>query len=81
MVVSTLFLAHDGAYPPTCLILPLDAYHGVSTVLRGVLSCYGFEVSRVDMMDCEAVARELTSARRTGRGGGGGNVIVWVDSQ
>lgn len=70
MAASAIILAHSA---PLTVILPLDTYHGVPTVLTAVFARFGVVTKQVDMQSMNAlqVALEETSTP---------DVIVWMET-
>lgn len=71
MAVSSIVLAHTA---PLHVILPLDLYHGVSTVLMDIFSRFHVMVERVDLRNPAALESVLGSLSEET------DVIVWIET-
>jgi|UPI000581AECD cystathionine gamma-synthase len=71
MAVSSIVLAHR---LPLKVLLPVDAYHGVPTVLRDVFSRFDVEIRTVEMSDPAAIEADLAKISVKD------DVIVWMES-
>lgn len=65
MAVSSIVLAHKA---PLHVLMPLDLYHGVSTVLLDVFSRFQVTVSRVDMSSMPSLSTTTPSTTSTTTG-------------
>ena len=67
--VSTLILAHRA---PLTVLLPVDLYHGTSTVLHEVFASFGVAIQRVDWRDLDNVKTGTIPADHA--------VVVWMET-
>ena len=75
MAVSGLILAHQA---PLTVLLPMDLYHGTSTVLHEVFTRFGVTVKRVDwrtLDTSEETARDTAKAIPPDH-----QVVVWMET-
>lgn len=71
MAVSSIVLAHK---TPLHVILPVDSYHGVPTVLTDVFSRFQVTTQRVDLTQPAELEAALSSMPQES------NVIVWIET-
>jgi cystathionine gamma-synthase len=74
MAASSIILAHKA---PTLVLLPIDLYHGVSTVLLDVFSRFQVSVERVDMRNLMELRQTLERVHSAGHHH---DVIVWIET-
>lgn len=71
MASSSIVLAHKA---PLCVLLPVDLYHGVPTVLHDVFSRHCVTVQRVDMRDPDELKSALLELPSQT------DAIVWLET-
>jgi len=71
MAASAIVLTHRA---PLCVLLPLDLYHGVPTVLLDVFARFQVKVQRVDMRKLSSLSDALLDLPRTM------DAIVWLET-
>ena len=75
--VSTLLLSHPS---PATVVLPLDVYHGVPTLIETVLRHHGIRCTSADLTDTKNLPTRLDAIAREASGTGARSIIVWIES-
>ena len=75
--MSTLLLSHPS---PATVVLPLDVYHGVPTLIETVLRHHGIRCTSADLTDTKNLPTRLDAIAREASGTGARSIIVWIES-